>query len=170
MNHLCTFALLALFTLSAGAAVAQQFVAGDITVEKPWTRATPKGAAVAAGYLTIRNRGAVVDKLTGGSADFAGAVEVHEMSMKDGVMTMRQLTGGLEIPANGAVTLAPNGYHLMFQGLKRQLVKGETVKATLTFEHAGSLPVEFPVGRIGAMGPSGAKAPAAATMKGMKMN
>ena len=170
MKHLRTFALVALFALAAGPALAQQFVTGDITVEKPWARATPKGAAVAAGYLTIRNRGVVADKLTGGSADFAAAVEVHEMSMKDGVMTMRQLVGGLEIPANGAVTLAPSGYHLMFQQLKRQLAKGETVKVMLTFEHAGSFVIEFPVGGIGAMGLGGAKAPAGAPMKGMKMN
>ena len=170
MRHLSIFALVALFALAAGPALAQQFVTGDITVENPWARATPKGAAVAAGYLTISNRGAVADKLTGGSADFAAAVEVHEMSMKDGVMTMRQLVGGLEIPANGAVTLSPSGYHLMFQGLKRQLAKGETVTATLTFEHAGSLVIEVPVGGIGAMGPGGAKARAAAPMKGMKMN
>lgn len=49
------------------------------------------------------------------------------------------------------MTLAPSGYHLMFEGLKRRLSKGEKVKVTLTFEHAGSLPVEFPVGGIGAM-------------------
>ena len=170
MKRLRIFGLVALLAIAASSAVAQQFVAGDITVEKPWARATPKGAAVAAGYLTIRNRGAVADKLTGGSADFAGAVEVHDMSMKDGVMTMRQLAGGLEIPANGAVTLAPSGYHLMFQGLKRQLTKGELVKATLTFAHAGSLPVEFPVGSIGAEGPVAPKTPAAVHMKGMKMN
>ena len=170
MKRLRIFGLVALLAIAASSAVAQQFVAGDITVEKPWARATPKGAAVAAGYLTIRNRGAVADKLTGGSADFAGAVEVHDMSMKDGVMTMRQLAGGLEIPANGAVTLAPSGYHLMFQGLKRQLTKGESVKATLTFAHAGSLPVEFPVGSIGAEGPVAPKTPAAVHMKGMKMN
>ena len=170
MKHFRAFGLAALLALAAAPALAQQFVAGDIVVEKPWARATPKGAAVAAGYLTIRNRGAVADKLTGGTADFAGAVEVHEMSLKDGVMTMRQLADGLEIPPNGSLTLAPSGIHLMFQSLKRQLAKGETVKVTLTFEHAGALPVEFAVGGIGAMGPGGAKGPATDPMKGMKMD
>jgi len=170
MKYLRALGLAALLTLAAAPALAQQFIAGDIVVEKPWARATPKGAAVAAGYLTIRNRGAVADKLTGGSADFADAVEVHEMSLKDGVMTMRQLADGLAIPPNGAVTLAPSGIHLMFQGLKRQLAKGDTVKVTLTFEHAGALPVDFAVGGIGAMGTGGAKAPAADLMKGMRMD
>jgi periplasmic copper chaperone A len=145
-------------------ALAQQYAVGDISVEKAWARATPKGAAVGAGYLVIHNKGAVADKLLGGASDVASDVQVHEMKMKDGVMTMRQLSEGLAVPANGSVTLAPSGDHLMFQGLKQPLVKGQTVKATLNFEHAGSLPIELKVEGVGA------KAPAADSMKGMKMD
>ena len=154
----------------ASPALAQQFTAGDISVDKAWSRATPKGATVGAGYLTIHNNGAAPDKLMGGSSDVAADVQVHEMSMKNGVMTMRQLTEGLAVPAKGSVTLAPSSYHLMLQGLKQPLVKGQTVKATLNFEHAGSLPIELKVVGIGAMGLGGAKAPAADSMKGMKMD
>ena len=149
---------------SAAPALAQEFKAGDITVEKPWARATPKGAEVGAGYLTIRNNGAAPDRFTGGTADF-GNVEIHEMTMVDGVMKMRELKDGLAIPAHGSVTLAPSGYHLMFTGLKQPLTKGSVAKATLTFEHAGAIPVEFPVSGIGASS-GGAKKD---EMKGMKM-
>jgi periplasmic copper chaperone A len=155
-------ALAALLALLAAPALADGITVGDLTIEQPWARATPKGAAVGAGYLTIHNNGATPDKLTGGSAEFAG-VEVHEMSMTDGVMKMREVTGGLEIPAHGAVTLAPNGYHLMFVKLKTPLVKGEKVKATLTFEHAGAAEVTFDVREVGA------QAPKAGAMGGMKM-
>ncbi len=161
-------ALAAILALAAVAAHAQEFKAGDITIDKPWSRATPKGAAVAAGYLVIRNHGATPDRLTGGSADFAGAVSVHEMSMDNGVMRMRELPSGLEIPANGEATLAPSGYHIMFTGLKRQLKKGDSVKAELTFQHAGSVAVTFQVGGVGASGPDGAAKPDD-SMKGMKM-
>jgi copper(I)-binding protein len=150
--RLFTFA--AALALAGAPAFAQQFKAGDLVIEQPWTRATPKGADVAAGYLTIRNGGATADKLVGGSADFAQSVEVHEMSNANGVMKMRQVDG-LEIPAKGSVALKPNGYHLMFQGLKHPLVAGQSVKVTLTFEHAGSAPVEFKVGGMGAMKPAG---------------
>ena len=155
-------ALAAFLALIAAPALADGIKVGDLTIEQPWARATPKGAAVGAGYLTIHNNGATPDKLTGGSADFAG-VELHEMSMTDGVMKMREITDGLEIPAHGSVTLAPNGYHLMFVKLKTPLVKGETVKATLTFEHAGAAEVTFDVR------PVGAQAPKAGAMGGMKM-
>lgn len=162
MNHFRSLALLAAFALAAAPAFAQQFKVGDLVIEQPWTRATPKGASVAVGYLTIRNNGTSPDKLVGGSADFAEAVQVHEMSNANGVMKMRRIDG-LEIPAKGSVTLKPNGVHLMFQGLKRQLVAGQTVKATLTFENAGSAPVKFKVGGMGAM------KPADDSMGGMKM-
>ena len=128
---------------------------GDLTILAPWSRATPKGADVAVGYLVIRNDGAAPDMLTGGSAAFADAVELHEMSVDKGVMRMREFPDGLVIPAHGQVTLKPNGFHLMFAGLKRALIKGETVKVSLTFAHAGAISVDFPVRAIGAAGPAG---------------
>jgi copper(I)-binding protein len=157
---------LALALALAGApALAQEIKAGDIVIEKPWARATPKGAEVGGAYLTIRNTGAAADRLTGGTADF-GKLEIHEMSMAGGVMKMRELTDGLVVPAHGSVTLSPGGYHIMFTGLKQPLVKGAAAKATLTFEHAGAVAVEFPVRGVGAAGPEDAKK---GEMKGMKM-
>ncbi|MGA2793915.1 MAG: copper chaperone PCu(A)C [Roseiarcus sp.] len=158
----------AILSLTVVPAIAQEFKAGDITIDKPWSRATPNGAAVGAGYLVIHNHGATPDKLVGGSADFAGEVAVHEMTMDNGIMRMRELKSGLEIPANGQVALAPKGYHLMFTELKRPLKKGESLKATLVFEHAGSIAVEFQVGGVGDAGPGGASKPQD-SMKGMKM-
>ncbi|RUY67895.1 copper chaperone PCu(A)C, partial [Mesorhizobium sp. M7A.F.Ca.CA.001.09.2.1] len=73
----------------------------------------------------------------------------HEMGVKDGVMTMRPVAGGLEIPAGGKVALAPGGYHLMFMGLKRQPKQGEKFSATLTFEKAGAVSVDFAVEGMG---------------------
>ena len=162
MRHIRSTLFAAALALAATPALAQQFKAGDLVIEQAWARATPKGATVAAGYLTIRNNGASADKLVGGSADFADSVQIHEMSNAGGVMKMRQ-TDGLDIPAKGSVALKPNGYHLMFQGLKQPLVAGQSVKVTLTFEHAGSAPVELKVGGIGAMKPGGD------SMGGMKM-
>jgi hypothetical protein len=159
--------LAAIASLTALPALAQEFKGGDITIDKAWSRATPKGAAVGVGYLVIHNHGAAPDKLIGGVADF-GNVSVHEMSKDNGVMRMRELTSGLEIPANGEVALTPGGYHIMFTGLKQPLKKGESVKASLTFEHAGTIAVDFAVGAVGAAGPGGAAKPDD-SMKGMKM-
>ncbi len=113
---------LALSLAVGGSALAQQFKAGDITIEKPWARATPKGADVGAGYFTVRNDGATPDRLTGGTADFA-TVEFHEMKSEDGVMKMRELSSGLNIPAHATIRFAPGGYHLMFTHLTKPLAK-----------------------------------------------
>jgi periplasmic copper chaperone A len=144
--------------LVAEPALAQEFTAGDIVIEKPWARATPKGAAVGGGYLTIENKGAAPDRLTGGTAEFA-KIEIHQTSSENGVSKMREVKGGLAIPAHGSVTFSPGGYHLMFTHLAHSLIKGESVKATLDFERAGPVEVEFSVMGIGAMG---------GAMKGMK--
>ena len=99
MTRFSAFALT--LALSAAApALAEEFKAGDITIDKAWSRATPKGADAGVGYLVIHNNGATPDKLTGSSADFA-SVEIHEMKNEKGVMTMRELKDGLDIPRHG---------------------------------------------------------------------
>ena len=142
------------FTIAA-AGSALEFKAGDIVVDEPWSRATPKGAPVAGGYMVIRNDGATEDRLTGGTFADAGKVEVHEMSMENGIMKMRELPNGLAIPPGGSVTLDPNGDHLMLMDLKRQLTPGDVVEGELDFARAGKLAVEYRVGGIGDKKPPG---------------
>jgi periplasmic copper chaperone A len=144
---------LTLALASAAPALAQEFKAGDIAIDNLWARATPKGAEVGAGYFVVHNNGETPDRLTGGSADFA-RVEFHEMKTANGVMTMPELKNGLDIPAHGTVRFTPGGYHVMFAHLTKPLVKGEKVKATLSFERAGQIAVEFPVEGLGASGPA----------------
>jgi copper(I)-binding protein len=138
-------------------AIAAEFKAGDIAVEAPWSRATPGGAKVAAGYLTLENGGAAPDRLVSATADIAERAEIHEMSMSDGMMKMRQVSDGVAVPAGGSVALAPQGYHLMFLGLKKPLKEGEAFAGTLTFEKAGTVAVTFEVRGVGAAADAGAE-------------
>jgi len=140
-------------TLCSTAVLAQQYAAGDVVVEHPWARATPKGASVGAGYLTVRNTGAAAEILTGISADIAGSAQMHETRNQGGVMSMQPVER-LTIPPGGAVAFRPGAYHVMFLDLKAPLKKGEHFKAVLTFEHAGAVPVDFAVEAIGASAPS----------------
>ncbi|CAM5217569.1 Copper chaperone PCu(A)C OS=Bosea thiooxidans OX=53254 GN=ARD30_08045 PE=4 SV=1 [Bosea thiooxidans] len=86
------------------------------------------------------------------SVPFAARSEIHEMAVKDGVMTMRPMEQGVEVPAGAKVEFKPGGYHIMFMELKQQLNQGEMMKGTLTFEKAGSVDVEFKVDSIAAKG------------------
>jgi hypothetical protein len=134
-------------------AAAPSYKVGGLVISAPWTRATPAGAKVAGGFMTITNTGSAPDRLVGGSAEIAGIFEVHEMAMDGGVMKMRALTKGLEIKPGETVTLKPGGFHVMFLDLKQRLNQGGTVKGELVFEKAGKIAVEY---RIDAMGASGA--------------
>ena len=83
MRRFSLFTLALVLALGAAPALAQEFKAGDIVVEKPWARATPKGAEVGGGFFVVRNKGAAPDRLAGGTADFA-TVEIHETSSVGG--------------------------------------------------------------------------------------
>ena len=134
----------ALFAASL-CANAHDYTLGDLEIVHPVARATPPGAPVSGGYLTIRNTGDEADRLVGGTASFAGKVEIHEMAMDGDVMKMRKLADGLEIPPGGEVMLKPGGYHVMFMQMKGNLEADTSEKVTLRFEKAGEIEVDFNV-------------------------
>lgn len=160
--------VLGLLALPAQAA---DVTAGSLKISAAWARATPKGASVGGGYLTISNTGSAPDRLVGGASAVAKEVQVHEMSMDNGVMKMRPVAGGLEIKPGATVTLKPGGYHLMFVRLKQPLKQGEHFKVTLEFAKAGKVDVDFTTEGIGAMHGGGDSMPGAGGMDhgGMKM-
>ncbi|WOH47270.1 copper chaperone PCu(A)C [Bradyrhizobium sp. sBnM-33] len=150
------FAFATLFALLGTPAHAQEVKAGDLVITQAWSRATPSGAKIAGGYLTVENKGGAPDKLVGGSGDNIGKVEIHEMAMKNGVMTMRPLDKGLPIEPGKTVKLAPGGYHLMLMDLKQPFKQGDKVPVTLEFEKAGKVTLSLDVQGVGAQGPAGA--------------
>ena len=134
---------------------ADEVKAGDLVISQAWTRATPNGAKIGTGYFTIENKGTTADKLVGVSGEVSDKIEVHEMSMNNGVMKMRPVDGGLTIEPGKTVKLAPSGYHLMIMDLKSPLKQGGKVPVTLEFEKAGKVAVTLDVQGIGAQGPGG---------------
>lgn len=131
----------------------QEVKAGDLVITQPWSRATPSGAKVAGGYLTVENKGKTADRLVGGSADIAGRIEIHEMAMDGGIMKMRELDKGLAIEPGKTVKLAPGGNHIMMMDLKGPLKQGDKVPVTLQFEKAGKVNVSLDVQGVGAKAP-----------------
>jgi copper(I)-binding protein len=124
----------------------------QVSVEQPWTRATPPGARVGAGFMRLRNAGAA-DRVVGASTPVAGRVEMHVTLREGDVMKMREVKS-FEVPAGGSFELKPGGAHLMLVDLKRALKKGETVPLTLKLEKGGELKLELSVEEIGARQPA----------------
>jgi copper(I)-binding protein len=137
-------------------AAANSVKIGQLELTNLWTRTTPPNAPAAGGYLAITNLGDEADRLIAVASPEAEIGEIHQMKIEDGIMTMRSLDGGLEIPPHATVTLAPGGLHLMFINPKARLVEGEKLPVTLTFETAGTIDTFLDVEAIGAKGPGGA--------------
>lgn len=131
--------------------MATDYNAGSLTISGPWSRATPKGAQTAIGYMTIKNNGTTPDRLIGGSIEVADRFQLHAMTMENGISKMRDLTG-IDVKPGQTIEFKPGGSHAMFVDLKHPLSKGEHIKGTLIFEHAGTVQIEYSVEGIGAQG------------------
>ena len=146
-------AILAAVTFAAPA-LAQDITIGSLSLTNLWARATPPKAPTGAGYLTIANTGSAPDTLVAVSTPVAETSELHIMEVKNGIMTMHPVEGGIKIPAGETVTLAPGGYHLMFITLKHDLKQGEELPVTLTFAKAGTVKAMLPIMPVGSRGPA----------------
>jgi copper(I)-binding protein len=143
----------ALAQISTTPVQAADYDVGSIHITAPWARATPKGASSGAAYVTIANKGTVPDRVNCVSSDVSAACQIDTMAMERGVMKMRPVEGGLEIKPGETVTLKPSGLHLMLVDLKHPLEQGKVVEASLQFEKAGTVKIEFPIAAIGAAAP-----------------
>lgn len=122
-----------------------------VRAEQPWARATAPKQTVGGAYVALTSP--VDDRLMGASSPAAGHVELHEMTMDASVMRMRELKGGLPLPAGKTVTLAPGGQHMMLVDLRGPLTAGQVIVLQLRFEHAAPVELEVPVAPVGASGP-----------------
>lgn len=138
---------LALGTPSAGASD-RETRKGSLEIEHPYAIATAPGQPHGAIFIKeINNRGSTADQLIGARSSIAKSVEVHQMSMDNNVMKMREIPA-IEVPAKGKVSMqqgSKNGYHLMLMNLAKPLKEGERFKATLVFKQAGEIDVDVAV-------------------------
>ena len=139
-----------------------------ITVTDAWARNSPMVANAGAAYMVIGNEGTSADALIGAASPVAATVEVHEtvamapspaesggMGMASpapgasmgagGGMLGMQKVDRVEIPAGGSVELKPGGIHVMLIDLQQDLVVGQSIEITLTFEQAGEVKVNAEV-------------------------
>lgn len=103
----------------------------EVTISDAWVRATAPGQKVGAAYMTLQSPQAA--KLVYAETKSADEVEIHSMSMTNGIMKMRKLDV-LNLQPNKPEKLAPGGFHLMLFGLKAPLKAGDKVTLTLCFK------------------------------------
>ena len=132
--------------MSMGSPEFKPLKVGDLTITAAFIKSMTPGQPVGGGYITVVNNGAADDRLVSVTPP-AGVdhIEMHEMKMDGDVMRMRKLADGLEVRAGQTVEMKPGGLHMMFMGVRTPFATGDSVKATLVFEKAGSVEVDIPV-------------------------
>ena len=134
--------------LSSGAALAG--AADAVQALDPYVRAMPPGQSVSAAFLGLSNTGKEDHALVAAETSVAMMVELHEHTMADGMMQMREVEQ-IALPSGSTVELKPGGLHIMLMGVKSQLKPGDKVDITLTYEDGSKETVEAPVHKVGAM-------------------
>jgi len=134
--------LAALSILSAPAFAGED----KIMITDPYARSAAPGAKTGAAFMEVMNMGTEADRLIDASSNVAKRVELHtHIEASDGVMQMRHVPDGFDIPAGESIMLMRGGKHVMLMGLTESLDQDETIEITLTFEKAGEMVVEVPV-------------------------
>ncbi len=112
-----------------------------VGISDAWVRANVPGQSVGAAYMTLTSP--QESTLVYAETESAGSVEIHSMTMDNGVMKMRMLEE-LTLKANQPEKLAPGGFHLMLFDLPKPLKAGEQVKFRLCFkDSAGKITDQF---------------------------
>lgn len=107
--------------------------AASLTVNNTWAKAADSGMTAAFGEITNSSTHDIT--ITSASSPAAAEVQLHEVVDS----TMRQVDGGLVIPAGQTLILQPGGFHLMFMGLTAPIMAGDDVSITLTLTDGSHL-------------------------------
>ena len=102
-----------------------------VSITDAWVRPTNPGQEVGAAYMTFLSKQDMT--LVSIESSVTDSVEIHNMTMENGVMKMRMLEN-LALKAGEPYKLAPGGFHLMLFDLKKPLTTGEQVSFTLHFK------------------------------------
>ena len=140
------FTILIIALLALGLAACQSAPEGPhVEISGVWGRPSPMKAGNGAAYMLIENTGSEDDRVIAAYSDVSEVVELHDMKMEDGVMSMFHVEDGYELPAGGSVELAPGGKHVMFIGLYEKLEAGQVVTVELEFEKSGTRTIEVEI-------------------------
>jgi copper(I)-binding protein len=137
--------LFVFFTLLLGM-VSHVHATSDVTVADGYIKASIPGSNITAAYMTIKNDSDKEITLQKISSTISDRIEIHEHTMANGMMRMREV-GEITIKANSSVVLQPSGLHLMIFSLKKQITEKNVIPLTLYFSHETKINIQLPVSR-----------------------
>lgn len=116
----------------------------EISVEDGYVRESIPGTSISSAYMTIKNLSSTDTRLVSASSEVSERIEIHQHTMVDGLMRMRQ-RDYVDILANNSTVFQPSGFHLMIFNLKQPLKAKEEIIITLHFDNQSSLEVNYTV-------------------------
>ena len=134
----------AIFCTLLFAMMSNVYAAKTITVNDGYVKASIPGSDVTASYMTLRNTSNKAITLQKVSSTVSDRIEIHEHSMADGMMRMREV-GEIIIKANSTVVLQPSGLHLMIFSLKQPIKEKSVMPLTLYFSNDTEVKIQLPV-------------------------
>jgi len=120
--------------------------AAELTVNDPWVREAPPGAAAIAAYMVLENPGNTEQVLTAVSSPISDDVQIHRTIHSDGVARMEQ-QHSVSIPAGGQLAFESGGYHIMIMQ-PASLKAGDRVAFTLQLQDGSTVSVDAEVRRV----------------------
>ena len=116
----------------------------EILVENGYARESIPGTTISSAYMTIKNLSAKNIRLIAASSVVSERIEIHQHTMVDGLMRMRQ-RDYVEISAHNITEFQPSGYHLMIFDLKHSIKAKENIIITLHFDDQSRIDVNYTV-------------------------
>ncbi|WP_428242419.1 copper chaperone PCu(A)C [Gynuella sp.] len=113
--------------------------ADKLSLANAWVREVPPVMKNSAIFFTVKNDSDEDRIIVSASTEVASLTQVHEHTMADGMMKMREVKAGVKIPAHSSVMFKPGGYHVMLIKLNKPLPVGAEVELTLTFDDGSTL-------------------------------
>lgn len=118
--------------------ISAQAQQSDIIISAQWARPILIAGRPGSAYFQIENKSAEADRLLSVTSSVSPRLEIHEHTMKDGVMKMGRVDA-IDVPAGGSVELKPGGYHIMIFESTKKYAPGDEIDLTLHFENAGAI-------------------------------
>ncbi|TWX73018.1 copper chaperone PCu(A)C [Colwellia sp. C1TZA3] len=143
-NVLLPIISLVIFVSSIFANVSLASENSKLLVENGYARESIPGTSISSAYMTIKNLSAKNIRLIAAASAVSERIEIHQHTMSDGLMRMRQ-RDYVEISAQNSTVFQPSGFHLMIFDLKQPLKAKENIIITLYFDDQSSINVNYTV-------------------------
>jgi copper(I)-binding protein len=120
--------------LATLALLATPLAMADIVASAGWSRATPPGTTTAVGYLVLTNTSEEQRELLRIVSPASDRVMIHRSSVDHNGVARMWPVGELSLKPGETFRFDPNGFHVMFLGIKTPFVAGTKVPLSLLFE------------------------------------